>query len=273
MMILLDTNEVTTAPGVTKQLQDFFGMGSVIPASLPTADLAITLDNNQGILRVERKTPEDFCSSIADGRLTKQVDAMVKSGAWSAVVVTGDFRYESETDLLCLNGKITGWHGTSIRGAVRAIQWAGCLIEWCAPGHYARTVNELIRFASKPSHIQYHPTARKRKPLIDFYPDETIRQERIEFLMGLPGIGPQMARSLLDWCGSRDQQAAGSIADALAWITLFPHMERGGLPENWSPKKAVAARDFIMGDRPGVITLTHEKDNGKEPDHDHEQKA
>lgn len=257
-LLLVDNNEATTAPEVLKQLRDYFGPASVVSVVLPVADLAVALPEGKGILRIERKTPEDFTASVADGRLARQVDGMVKSGAWSAVVVTGHFDYEQNSDLLCINGKTTGWHGTSIRAAIRAVQWAGGLVEFCAPGHYARTVDELYKFSSKPSHAQYHPANRKHKPLIDFFPDETTVQERVEFLMGLPGVGSKMARSLLDWCGSRDHTTIGTLAEALSWITLFPDMERGGLPDSWSPKKSIAARDFLMGQVEGVL-ITQEK--------------
>jgi len=251
-MLLVDINEQSTAPTIFAQLRDYFGAGNVLPVQLPIGDLAVQLGNGNGLLRVERKDPNDFVASIADGRLVHQVDGMVKSNAWPAVVITGSLSYDTD-DMLCINGKSTNWHGTSIRGALRATQWAGCLVDYCAPGHYARTVDELIKFASKPSHAQYHPANRKRKPLIDFYPDETAIQERVEFLMGLPNVGAKLARSLIDWCGARDHTQVGSLAEALSWVTMFPDMDKVGLPEGWSPKKAIPARDFIMGGQPGCL--------------------
>lgn len=261
-LLLVDVNERTTAPAVFSQLQDYFGQANVIATKLPTADLAVQLQEGNGLLRVERKEPSDFVASITDGRLVQQVDHMVKSGAWSAVVITGRLDYDGE-DMLCINGERTNWHGVSIRGALRAVQWAGCLVDYCAPGHYARTVAELIKFASKPTHAQYHPTAKKRKPLIDFYPDDTAIQERVEFLMGLPGVGSKMARTLLDWCGARDHLVVGRLSDALSWITVFPDMDKAGLPEGWSPKKAIPARDFIMSGAIGCLLPRYkEPDNG-----------
>lgn len=256
-MLLVDSNEPATAPDIYAQLQEYFGKPNVIPVKLPTADLAITLGNGAGILRVERKDPGDLLASIGDGRLVKQVDAMVKSDAWASVVITGHLSYDEE-DMLCINGKSTNWFGSRVRGALRAVQWAGCLIETCAPGYYARTVDELVKFASKPTHAQYHPTNRTHRPLVDFFPDDSTRQERIEFLMGLPGVGVKMATSLLEWCGTRNHSAIGTLAEAMSWITLFPDMDKdAGLPALWSPKKAIAAREFLMGQNGGAI-LTQE---------------
>ncbi len=258
-LLLIDTNEVATAPEVYDQLAGYFGAANVVKTQLPVADVAVSLGNN-GILRVERKTPQDFAASIADGRLARQVDGMVKSKAWSAVVVTGKLVFNDD-DLLLLDGRPSGWHGSAVRAAMRSVVFAGALLEQCPPGHYARTIDELIKFASKPSHAQYHPAAKRHKPLLDFYPDDTLVQERVEFLMGLPGVGAKMARALLDWCGSRDHSATGTLAEALSWITLFPEMEAEGLPPPWSPKKAVAPRDFLMGgSEQGILKVESEVD-------------
>ena len=128
-LLLVDSNELVTAPDIYAQLQEYFGRANVVPVKLPTADLAIQLMNDAGILRVERKDPNDLLASIGDGRLSQQVDAMVKSGAWSAVIVTGSLSYDAE-DMLCVNGRSTNWHGNRVRGAIRACQWAGALVEY-----------------------------------------------------------------------------------------------------------------------------------------------
>ena len=253
-MVLCDLNEVVTAPEVFKQLQEYFGAGSVTAVKLPVADIAISLP--EGLLRVERKTPNDFVSSLADGRLVRQVNGMVKSGAWSAVIITGTINYD-EDDYACLDGERTQWHGAAVRAAQRAIIWAGALLEYCPPGFYARTLNELVRFASKPTHAQYKPASRYHKPLVDFFPEDSIRQERIEFLMSLPGVGAKLAESLLDWCGTRDQRQVGTLATALSWVTIFPDMDPSVLPKGWSPRRAANARDFLMGRSEGYM-LTSE---------------
>lgn len=249
MIIVADVNEQSTNPAIIRLMKQHFGEGQVVVGSLLFGDYSIPL--NTGLLSIERKEPSDLLASIADGRLFRQVHEMVNNSRWPLVIVHGSLYYDVD-DMLMVDGVRMGWRGASVRAALRAVQWAGCPVEFCPTGQFPMAVHEAINTAGKPDHAHYQVTKTK-KPPIDFYPEQTDHRQRIEFLAGIPGIGIKRAKSLLEYVGGR-------LIDAMEWISLTYTSPSDAMPELWGKQTVDMTRQFLGLSAKEYILVKEESD-------------
>lgn len=206
-LLMTDSNEEATAPAQVQSLRQRFGVSCVFVQKLPCADLSIPLAT--GLLLIERKTPSDFLSSISDGRLFDQCERMANSGKFSAIILHGNLILTADNEVIA-DGRKTDWTAKAVRAAINAVQWSGTAFMQVPPNGYAEAVADLMQLASKDH------TQKPRKRAITFPPLD----ERVEFLAGIPGIGPKRAQSLLEFVGGFDENnnpKLGRIADAMDW--------------------------------------------------------
>lgn len=220
MIILVDSNEASTAPGIVEAMQRHFG--SVHPSKLVAGDVNVL--TAQGMLVVERKTPNDLLRSIGDGSLFDQCRRIVAFARFSLLIVHGTLYY-SGADKVVADGRETGWSGASVRAALRTVQWSGVNVEFCRSGEYVATLDEAIRTASK----ERFPSVPKPPVTLD---------PRVDFLHGIPGIGPKRSASLAA-CAPR-------LCDVLALLPLMKNWSRADLPDGWRPSDVDRALDFLQ---------------------------
>lgn len=125
---------------------------------------------------VERKTYQDFASSIIDKRLFKQIKEMKKYSDSYLIIEGFDFTYESRL------------HQNAIRGAILS---ASKQIPIIYTEDEEDTTKFLIQIAK-----------RQEKPLQEFSIRQTksgltLEEQKQFILEGFPGIGPKTAKSLL----------------------------------------------------------------------------
>ncbi len=79
---------------------------------------------------VERKAPNDFLASLADGRLFDQAYRLEQSTMFPIIALTGHFR-KSPTGVVYVEGRTaaTGWNWWSIQMAILRLQMAGCCVQ------------------------------------------------------------------------------------------------------------------------------------------------
>lgn len=242
MVILVDSREPSDVIDLLRR-----DWPALTVMALQSGDFSAPLPT--GLLLIERKTVSDLLGSIADGRLFTQAQALAQNARWPLLVIHGSLLYNHD-DMVIADGKETRWRGLSVRNALRACQWAGCPIEYAgsAKYDYNRCIKEAIALATKPDHAHYD-RQKTRKPPIDFFPHATAKRERIEFIAGMPGIGPTRARALIEWVdndnGEGGKGDSGSPAEALEYITglaTFPNFER---PPDWGTVSINAVRQFL----------------------------
>lgn len=236
MIVLVDSNEKATNPKVVKSIESKFS--NVIVTTLPSGDVNIPLDDG-GVLAIERKTCNDFLSSIADGRIFEQVENMAQNAKYSAFIVTGYFTYGEKNDMCFIEGKQTNWKGSAVRAVMRVIQYSGCVLEFCPATRYTDMIAELYSTVNKPDErrgIQKHR-------IITFPPID----ERVEFIAQLPGVGLKLSESLLKFshCEMADNDEYGTVADAISWITLMGRVEKSNRPKGWGAEKILTLRKFF----------------------------
>lgn len=230
MIILVDSNEAATAPGIVDAMQRHFSAMHI--SQLQAGDVNVMTP--QGILAVERKTPGDLLSSIGDGRLFEQCRAMVAFARFSLLVVHGSLLYDHRDKVIAdgrdttNDGKSKGWDGVAVRAALRVAQWSGVNVEFCRGGEYIATLDEAIHTASK-----------ERFPAV---PRPAITLETLDphtaFIAGIPGIGPKRAAALAA-CAPR-------LCDVLTLLPLMRNWSRVDLPDGWRPSDVDRALDFLQ---------------------------
>jgi len=149
---------------------------------------------------VERKTLADFSRSLLDGRLFKQVTALVRAGQRAILILEGS---SAEFGTLATTRD-------SLQGALLTVGvFFGISVLWSRdPAETARLIVYLARQAQRVargglSRSGYRPKGRRARQLF--------------VLQGLPGVGPERAARLLDRFGSV-QRVATASAEELAGV-------------------------------------------------------
>jgi ERCC4-type nuclease len=163
-----------------------FGGVPVLVKRLDVGDLHVmTSDGN--VLVIERKTPADFLSSLADGRLWQQcanmVDARVFGGHWCYVLITGTLE-NSNGHVKTAHGE-TNWMWNSVQGALTSVQELGIYTHTC-DGDQAFE-QAVIRLAQR---------SRGAVTIIPQRAPQTLGKEA-QVLSTFSGIGPKRAMELL----------------------------------------------------------------------------
>lgn len=176
---------------------------------LETGDAWAACDDGH-ILLIERKTSDDLLNSLKDGRLLEQISRLVENRInqqlrgerqtyWPYLVITGALSPNHNGK--AFTGRETGWAWNAVQGALLTVQELGCYVAHCpSDTEYAKFVAMLAN--------------RNRKEVVDILPQKEALpvDAKSVFLMGLPGIGLERARQILDWSG-------GVLADALIGLT------------------------------------------------------
>jgi DNA excision repair protein ERCC-4 len=185
---------------------------------LPTGDYLI---DNEAL--VERKSVGDLAASLIDGRLFPQVARLAHSGYRTLLLIEGP-PPASMPDV----------NPHSIEGALVSIA-----AMWRLPVLHASDSEQsvrMLRFLAEQVRGSRESALRRfdRKP-------KRLASRRLFLLQGLPGVGPALARRLLDRCGSIEGVLA---ADAFALSGV------SGI----GAKKAARIRQLVCGDvRPGRV--------------------
>lgn len=176
---------------------------------LETGDAWVACDDGH-ILLIERKTSDDLLNSLRDGRLLEQVSHLVENRInqqlqgkaqtyWPYLIITGTLSPDHNGKVY--TGRVTGWAWNAVQGALLTVQELGCYVVHCpSDTEYAETIKMLGN--------------RNRKEVIDILPQKEALpvDAKSVFLMGLPGIGLERARQILEWSG-------GILAHAIAGLT------------------------------------------------------
>ncbi len=248
MLLIVDKSEESSNPKFVQMLKKNFAQ--VIVTNLPhrihgntkvtAGDINIPLDDGN-LLAIERKTPEDFLASISHRRIFNQVEVMANNAKYSAVVITGKISYGGKHDMTYINDEVTEWSGASVRAVIRAIQYSGCVVDFCPQDQFCNQITEIYKLVNKPDK---HQSIVKNR-IITFPPID----ERVEFIAQMPGVGLKLADSLLIFAGkmenNADELGYGSVAAALHWVTLLSQIDKAERPAGWGAAKILTIRKFF----------------------------
>jgi len=148
------------------------------------------------VLLIERKTPSDFLNSIPSDHIFDQAARMMaereSAGVLPFLIVTGEIHRNPQTGMCIIPGQKhgEGWNWDAVQGALLTIQEVGVPVIFCASEmEYGAALDRLARRNKRQMII--NPT-REIIPL--------SAQERV--LCAFDGIGPDLARAILEKCSS-----------------------------------------------------------------------
>lgn len=180
---VIDTRE----PQWVQQLT--FGGVPTSCMQMEAGDLMATTSDG-AIVLIERKTPTDLLSSIADGRILHQVARMQDVTRWCYLVISGELEYGLDGKVLC-ERRATGWNIDSVRGLILSIQEMGAFVTHCSgDDDYEAAVMRICARDHGPD------------PLLPPVKMPRTMSAQEAFIASLPGIGPERMRIILDYCGT-----------------------------------------------------------------------
>ncbi|MFA5466558.1 MAG: ERCC4 domain-containing protein [Candidatus Izemoplasmatales bacterium] len=169
-----------------------FGGCPVVVTTLEAGDFWVSTDDNE-ILVIERKTPEDFLGTLGQGRLFVQGSLLQQqrnAGKWPYLLVTGEIRSNAD-GFAVIERRETKWRWNDIQGALLSMQELGVFVHFCNGDSDLEAA--IVRLAN-----------RDRRPEMKVPPpragNHLSLQERA--LCALPGIGEEIVGRLLEFCGS-----------------------------------------------------------------------
>lgn len=136
-------------------------------------------------IAVERKTTKDFVISIIDGRLFSQAARLKRHTDVQFMIIEG-------TDLFHTGYEIDP---QAIKGALVSLS-----VSWQIPLIFSKSpcgTAEILTLAGRQDGKFYEQMLKRlgRKP-------RRIQTQKLYFLQGLPGIGPGIAKRMLEYFGS-----------------------------------------------------------------------
>lgn len=175
MKILLDVNEVSTAPWVFTQIANHPLLGIPEVVNLPAGD--IWLDN----VIIERKEPHDLLESIKDGRLFNQCAEMRLHSDHCYLLILGQLIWGYDGKIIGI-----GWNFRSIQGALLQVQELGVGVV------YAQDKTDLAT-----SLVWLHKRNQINQIILPQRKQAESLSPEIQMLSSLPGIGLERATELL----------------------------------------------------------------------------
>lgn len=186
---LINTNEHSTVR------QAFEGLLIPYPlADLGSGEFDMLIYTQQGESAWERKViPGDFISSIADGRLNRELAAIREISKFPKLILEGRLTFNRDGNLL-LNRRTSRWTRKGLRNLLRSIRYIeGVDVEWSdSLEETVQIVKEWWEYLDKGQHLSL-----KVRPGLSSNWPYTVREERIiYFYEGIPGISAVRARAL-----------------------------------------------------------------------------
>lgn len=166
--VMIDSRE----PQWVKDLK--FANVPVAVTLLPAGDVWIATDDN-ALLCIERKTPDDFLNSLRDDRVFAQCAALREQTQWAYLLITGTFLRGADSKVI--TGRITGWDWNAVQGALLTIQEMGVGVIHCGSDHDLESI--VTRLANRNREMVRIPPSRLTHVLSDA---EAV-------IASLPGIG------------------------------------------------------------------------------------
>ncbi len=175
---------------------------------LISADFVLQTKNSKNEIHtigVERKTQNDFINSIMDRRIITQLNMLKEHFSIPLLIIEGDENLYALRD----------FHPNAIRGMLASIA-----IDFQVPMLYTKnykdTASVLAVIAKRIEKGKHHISLLdRRKPL-------TLKEQQEYLIESLPGIGPNLARSLLKHFGNIQAIVNASEEDLMNVDKLGP---------------------------------------------------
>ena len=218
-----------------------------------SGDLYTQLSN--GILIVERKTPDDFCNSIAPKEdsthnVFDQCEHIAALARFAFLVIDGKFYFKNGKLLSTRQGfgfAETGWRQVSIEAALTKVGLLGVTVvrDFMGRDSYADCIKSLINMCEQVDSPHANHKARSQNGL-----DEAT-QAKLDFIAAFPGVGSDRAINLINAFPQY------SINELLYWMK-DPSTSTVHVPL-WGSKTFELIRQFLGEENESSVQAQSEK--------------
>jgi ERCC4-type nuclease len=178
------------------------GLGDIAISSLVTEEHGgdILIFTNHGKFGIQRKRfPEDFISSMNDGRISRETSLLAKTCKFRMLIIEGQPKYYQDGNLVMPRSMPGHYTRKRIRGTILNIKYVkGIDVDYTeSVKDTVDYIKEIVEFFSDTKHLGLYvrPSA----------PAEWIRPSSNETLLwvlqGFEGIGPQLADNIIKHFG------------------------------------------------------------------------
>lgn len=137
--------------------------------------------NSNPIIAIETKTLQDFVGSCRNGRIKKEALNMKKIYPYSFIIVYDDGKWNKQYVKPLSNNE---WYGNIVSLMLR---YKVPVIICADSVHFIKAIKAIIRTVNKYDEPIEQPIVRKKNS-----------NPFVNVLIGIEGVGPKMARTLLD---------------------------------------------------------------------------
>lgn len=205
-------------------------ISTVVP--LPTGDYVWIGIHGESI-GIERKDSGDLLNSFQNGRLTDQLSRLITEYTWPILLIEGSITPTHDGFCKINYGdgyQIRSFRYTTVESMLLEAQLAGIFVVRSANKLTTiHMIKALYEFSQRPEH---HLLNRRMRP----FQIGTKVDEQVFLLMGLPGIGEDSAKGLIETFGSPIAAMAGILANPDLALTI----------KGIGPQKIERARKVLM---------------------------
>ena len=189
-MIDYAADPIAISPAEPAELQTI----GIISSFPETIGLDFCWSTANGIAGVQRKQfPEDFLSSLYDGRLTKEIMQISCAVAFPLLILEGTGQgWTSDGRLIHRHAKFTR---AQLQGFLLSLQIAHG-IPWLQVGNIRETGPVVVAFREWTLKDSHRSLMQRPGP-----GDHRTRPWQEHFLQGLPAVGPKTAAAIIDHFG------------------------------------------------------------------------
>ncbi len=153
-------------------------------------------------LAIERKTMHDFISSLFDGRLFRQADSLSSNYKTPIILIEGDVSLISQ---ILNNPKV-------YYGALSSL-----IINYNVKTAFVPTVEESAIFIER---LAFNLKKGQRPRIVYRQKSTTTRDDQINLISSLPGIGPKLAEKIIVAFGSPSEAFNAKVSELAKVIGL-----------------------------------------------------
>lgn len=162
----------------------------------------ILLFTRQGSVGIQRKeVPNDFISSIEDGRFAMTTSLLPKFCTFSLLLCEGKFKYWPDGRVVLYGKTLSRYTKPQVQNVLFSIKYVkGVDYDFTEDiEHTVRYIRQLYDFMNKEKHLGFftRPAAKGRWVI------PTAREVESWILQGFPGVGPATADKIISSCGGR----------------------------------------------------------------------
>jgi ERCC4-type nuclease len=174
------------------------GLGDIAISSLITEEHGadILIYTNQGKFGIQRKRfPEDFISSMNDGRISRETSLLAKTCKFRMLIIEGQPKYYPDGNLVMPRSMPGHYTRKRIRGTILNIKYVkGIDVDYTeSVKDTVEYIKEIVEFFSDTKHLGLYVRPSAPAEWIVPSSDETL----LWVLQGFSGVGPQLAENII----------------------------------------------------------------------------